>query len=220
MDKSNCFKKVISYNTPRNTFKLHIHTSFVVKASINFNYKSCSDLCQNGCKNYDKKYSCPPSSPSFEKLSKCYEYMVINAFKIPYDTLKTEYNSVRMANVVAKSLQRKIFDTTANNLKQQNVKHIIIENGSCRLCKICSYQKNEPCRHPEKMRFSLEATGVDVNDLVIKGFGFPLQWYRKGNKDKFPEYQCVVSGVLTNDPEAVTKALSSSLDVFADSLLD
>jgi hypothetical protein len=56
------------------------------------------------------------------------------------------------------------------------------------------------------MRPSLEATGVDVNDLIKKAFGFELKWYKKGG---FPDYQCVVGGILTNEPEKIINELSN-----------
>ena len=39
------------------------------------------------------------------------------------------------------------------------------------------------------MRYSLEALGVDCNDLSEKVFGIPLKWYEKG---KAPEYTSVI----------------------------
>ena len=202
---------IIIHKTPNNTVKLESSTGFLAIDEITIDYSNFSALCHAGCKNFGKKYSCPPKSPSFKLLSKNYKHLVINAFKAPYTELKKEYNSVRIANVVAKSLQRKLFDKTSQELKEKNQNFMILENGSCRLCKICALQKNEPCKHPAKMRFSLEATGVDVNDLVLKCFGFPLQWYYKGKKEKFPEYQCVVSAILTNEPEKVSNILNEQI---------
>ncbi len=45
------------------------------------------------------------------------------------------------------------------------------------------------------MRYSLEATGIDVSDLCFNCFKLPLQWYEKKS---FPKYQGVVSVVLCN----------------------
>lgn len=50
------------------------------------------------------------------------------------------------------------------------------------------------------MRFSLEATGIDVGDLLKKVFNFELKWFKNG---KLPEYQSIVGGFLTNNPEKV-----------------
>jgi len=204
-------EKTFEYKTENNFFCINSFIKFISSSKIKKDYNGFSALCQTGCKNFGKKYSCPPKSPSFEILSRDYKYLVVNAFKIPYTELKKEYNSVRMANVVSKSLQRKIFDITAQELKGKNYRFLILENGSCRLCKVCNLQKNEPCKYPDKMRFSLEATGVDVNDLVLKCYGFLLQWYYKGKKDKFPEYQCVVSAILTNEPNEVSFILNKNI---------
>lgn len=199
------------YKTEQNCFVINSFVDKIKSSHINRDYDECLNLCQSGCRNFNKKYSCPPASVSFEILSKSYEYTIVNALQIPFIGLKPIYNSIRMANVVAKSLQRKIFDKTAQELRENNLKFVILENGSCRLCKTCALQKNEPCKYPDKMRFSLEATGVDANDLVLKCFDFPLQWYYKGKKEKFPEYQCVVSAILTNEPEKVSNILNKQI---------
>ena len=208
-------KQNFIYKTANNTFEINSFITSIQNRDILCDYSRCSVFCKTGCRNFNKKYSCPPNSPSFEKISKNYEYIVVNAFQIPYEHLRSEYNTVRMANVVAKSFQRKIFDKTVIDLNNSNINFFMLENGSCRLCKICSMQKNEPCKHPDKMRFSLEATGIDVNDLLLKCFDFSLQWYYKGQKNNFPEYQTVVGAILTNKPEQIISILNKNIDTIS-----
>jgi hypothetical protein len=116
--------------------------------------------------------------------------------------MNRKYNTIRMANVVAKSIQRKAFKYTSEQELNKSTKYLA--NGSCRLCRPCNLIKNEPCKYPQLMHPSLEATGIDVNDLITNAFGFELQWYKK---DKFPDYQCVVGGILTNEPKNLVKEL-------------
>lgn len=183
-----------SYNSKKYTFEIQIlclesKTDTIVPNSKLFNSK-----CRIACKNYNQKYSCPPYCPSFEFLKNNYSKIQVLALKVDTEKYPNIYNTIRMINVVLKSIQRKMFDRIDIELNNKKIDHKILENGSCRLCKKCYLQLKLPCKYPLKMRPSLEATGVDVNQLIIDCFGFPLQWY---TKDNFPDYQCVVGGVLS-----------------------
>ncbi len=192
------------YTTDNNLFTVTSSISVLQTSDTLYNYQKCALLCHIGCKNFNLKYSCPPHSPSFDKYSRNKSFIVVNAVKINTWEQKRIYNAIRMANVISKSIQKKAFDFIHSKF-QAELSLSILENGSCRLCKKCKLQDNLPCKHPEKMHPSLEATGIDVNDLVKKAFGFELQWYKKGS---FPEYQCVVGGILTNEPEMIQDELS------------
>lgn len=191
------------YSSLQNSFKISSLIGCLKTEYVYFEYNRFANLCAVGCKNYNCKYSCPPHSKSFNYYSKNKAHILLNMIIINTHEQKQIYNSIRMANVIAKSIQKKAFNFIADRYK--NPSDIsFLENGSCRLCKKCKLQDNLPCKYPEKMHPSLEATGIDVNDLVKKAFGFELQWYKK---DKFPEYQCVVGGILTNEPELIQKEL-------------
>ncbi len=58
----------------------------------------------------------------------------------------------------------------------------------------------------------MEATGIRADRLVKKMFDIDLNWYYKGQKDNFPEFQCVVGGILTNDPLLVQNHLVNILN--------
>lgn len=192
------------YYTKNNNFWLEFLNKSIKISSVDVDYGFCSSLCKTECGNYHKKYSCPPLATSFSVLSEPYKYMVVSLVKVNTESYNKIYNTVRMINVVEKSIQRKIFDEVLINLKDHRL--IALKSGSCRLCRKCNFQKNLPCKHPDKMRFSLEATGVNVNKLALSCFDFPLQWYYKGKQD-FPEYLCVVGGILTNNPNKVLEEL-------------
>jgi predicted metal-binding protein len=185
------------HKTANNIFSIEIFKKLLNTKKVIFNKCKFDHFCKSGCKNYNQKYSCPPFSPSFELLSPNFCYVNVLLFLVKTTKFQKEFNTIRMINVVLKSIHRKLFDKIDQNLTSNNIKHIMLENGSCRFCKPCKLQLNLPCRFPEKMRPSLEATGVDVNQLTIDCFGFPLQWYSKNN---FPKYQCVVGGILLNEP--------------------
>jgi predicted metal-binding protein len=199
------------HKTENNTFIIKSYTDYIEVSEVESDYLFTRKLCEAGCANFGKKYSCPPRSTDFEHFREEYTHIVINAFVIPYENLdKKTFNIVKAANVICKSKQRKIFNKVESEIS--NTKYKMLENGSCRLCKQCALQRQEPCKYPNKMRYSMEATGVRVDKLVKKMFGINLNWYHKGQKDNFPEFQCVVSGILTSNPSIVQNHLISVLN--------
>ena len=166
-----------------------IESSYKV-GSLSIKENLFRNLCKNGCVNYNNKYSCPPHSPTFLKFSKNSKNMSVICFKISLDQYSplSYYNRIRASNSVLKSkIDRYLLEYKLKGYK-------VAGSGSCRACKPCAAKTNEKCKKPDRLIFSLESMGVDVNDLVVKCFGFPLEWYSKTNKE--PEYTCTVGAIL------------------------
>ena len=66
--------------------------------------------------------------------------------------------------------------------------------GTCLLCppEHCTRRKNLPCRHPESIRPSLEALGLDIARTTSGLFGIDLQW---GRPDAPPAYLTLISAL-------------------------
>lgn len=183
--------KSFEIKTKENKININYFLKFILKENIKLDKNGFAEMCKEGCKNYNKKYSCPPFVPDFDNLLKNYDGLYLVLFLSRLDSISsTEYNKVRIANSVMKSrlikLMRhleKMFNTT------------FLSMGSCNLCKLCKCKLNLPCEHPKERRYSLEATGVDCNELSKKLFKIPLSWYKK---KKAPEYTCVMCGLLCN----------------------
>ena len=69
--------------------------------------------------------------------------------------------------------------------------------GTCLLCppEHCTRRKCLPCRHPESIRPSLEALGLDVARTTSGLFGIELQW---GRPDAPPAYLTLLSALACN----------------------
>jgi predicted metal-binding protein len=86
--------------------------------------------------------------------------------------------------------------------------HRYISAGHCKLCKHCSCKNQLACKHPDKLTYSFEALGINVQEMVQELFGLPLLWYSKAN---LPQYTSVVAGMLSKqpfDPQVVIDILS------------
>jgi predicted metal-binding protein len=152
-----------------------------------------SSLCQQQCKNYNAKWSCPPHSPTYTKYAIAYKNIIILTVYMKLDyfyNVRNKYTRIKAANSILKSRAEKIIRYLSS---KHNSKYI--STGSCRLCKPCRCKLNEPCKHPELMGYSFEALGINVEQLCLDLFDHKLLWY----KDKIvPEYTSVVVGVLHN----------------------
>ncbi len=177
--------------TPKNKFKIEYFSCFIEKEKVKTNKELFSNMCEEGCKNYGKKYSCPPFSPNFINIIKNHKGLFIVLFLCKLNQINsTQYNKIRIVNVVMKSRIIKLMRLLENKFKT-----IFLSTGSCNLCKPCQLKLNKPCKHPNKKRYCLESTGIDCDYLSKKLFKTHLLWYK--NK-KAPEYTCVMCGLLCN----------------------
>lgn len=147
--------------------------------------------CKDGCVNYNKKWSCPPCSSSYLNIEKKYSSACLLCFYTElkhYNDIKNKYLAVKAANVTLKALAEKC----ARDLEIYTDGYSLL-SGSCRLCKPCQRKLNLPCKHPNKMRYSMEATGLNVQKICIDFLDHTLLWYK--NKT-LPEYTSSVVLVL------------------------
>lgn len=163
-------------------------------------YVSCNvvrNACKTGCVNYEKKWSCPPFSRTFYELSLSYREVIVMCLYINLSDMSyidRGYQKVKAANAILKSKGTQI----ARHLEME-LNGLALLNGSCNLCKPCYKKNNLPCNRPEKMRYSMESTGIDVCSLLSEVMHFDLQWYKSGHT---PECTSVACCVLYNNESA------------------
>ncbi len=84
-----------------------------------------------------------------------------------------------MNNILRDKLEQEIF-LFINEHQNTYIEKLILWDGFCRLCfnekdKNCTYDEGYPCRYPNKIRYSMEAVGIDVTQTV-KNLNFNLEW--------------------------------------------
>ncbi|MCL2163532.1 MAG: DUF2284 domain-containing protein [Oscillospiraceae bacterium] len=149
-------------------------------------------LCESGCPNYQRKWSCPPYAPDFNEFVYGWESMFVvfmHIEMIQFGHIKNNYLKIKAANATLKSRIDRFLRQISRTCG------CYISTGSCRLCKPCKCKNGGPCAHPELMTYSFEAMGVDVGGLTEYCFHKPLLWYKPNH---LPEYTSVVCGLLTN----------------------
>ena len=115
----------------------------------------------------------------------------------PYDfdpaAVWPQYAAVADPEMVLRPYRR-AFDALLEERERETCGSLRLDAGRCLVCERCARRDEEPCRFPEKLRYSLESLGANVGALAADKLGAPLQW---GTKDAPPEYFVLVGAVLT-----------------------
>ena len=153
------------------------------------------------CPNYEQRWSCP--SLSFEP----------DAYLARFDTIELVGARIDLdaAAIAAADTPKKIKDTSweilhtvrtdlANRLlKMEKLVpgSISLASGGCTWCTACTRPSGQPCRQPERMRYSLDAFGFDLTAITQEQLGIELQWCR----DRLPDYYTLIHALLTQGPD-------------------
>ena len=146
--------------------------------------------CCKVCGNYERKWSCPPYDfePVKDYWSKFEHFYVVGKKMILREEEKEHWED----------LMKQVKQELTETLFQEEAKHPgsrSLSAGSCHICGEgnCSKPLGEPCRYPEKMRYSIESLGGNVGLTASKLLGVELQWIEEG---KLPDYFVLVGGLL------------------------
>jgi predicted metal-binding protein len=86
------------------------------------------------------------------------------------------------------TLEREIIKFVEEN-QDKYKKKLVLWDGFCRVCynekdKGCNYDSGDPCRYPNKKRYSMEAVGIHVTDTV-KNLNLDIEWPPKNHIYRF-----------------------------------
>ena len=144
------------------------------------------------CPSYAHSWACPPEAPYLEQQVSQYKqfylifvkynlgrYIEKEKVKHPKRSEKSIRNAFFMKNLLRDKLEQEIkffIDEKQLPFKER----LILWDGFCRICsnekdRGCTYDNGEPCRYPDKKRYSMEAVGIDVNQTV-KNLKFNIEW--------------------------------------------
>ena len=188
------FKVNGQITTKRGTWNIEYGGRIIATPEVPRDPELFAGMCQKGCKNYDRKYCCPPIAPSFDKLAERYRYLCYYYVLMKLDQLPSEnyFPKIWIANKMCRSRLEKALRKTEKN----HPGVLVLTSGACNLCKKCTKPENKPCKKPDKMRINIGATGINVSELLKKCFGFPLDWVWGDGEFK---YSIVSGGLLTNE---------------------
>lgn len=132
----------------------------------------CAEACKR-CPNYGKTWSCPPFDNDMMVYDGTIELIMVRLemeSPLPYE---------RTVEFMA-DLKREITPALLEYESRIEGRAFSLA-GKCVVCHApCARTLALPCRHPDKVRPSLEAVGFDLVKTADKLFGNPLEWSRPG----------------------------------------
>jgi predicted metal-binding protein len=114
------------------------------------------------CQSYNSSWSCPPGCGTLEYFEQRFsQYKQGIAFQTVGQTEDSfDFEAIQAAG----QLHKQRFNRLVESIRQQKADVMALSAGCCAICESCSYP-DAPCRYPEKMCPSMEATGLLVNDI-------------------------------------------------------
>lgn len=143
------------------------------------------------CRNYGKVWACPPFSYDTIAGLRQYTHVILFAFRIIPEDKKIPFSEVNRLIIPERlRIEKKLRD-----MERQSGGRAFAYAGSCLYCPegTCSRLENQPCRHPELVRPSLESYGFDLGKTASELFGFPLLWSQDGY---IPDYLTLICGLF------------------------
>lgn len=115
------------------------------------------------CPQYKKNPSCPPNSPEYFLAKEWLQsYSLAMLIKCAIDYSDFEPQKRRMLNYILEK-EHKLFN--------QNKPYVYaLFPGSCNLCETCQFEKNGICVFPNKVRYSLDAVGIEIGSIIEINF--------------------------------------------------
>ena len=176
----------MTYTTERYTAELDAKTYIDEFRNADYFIK----LCQQ-CGNYGRRYGCPPFDEDPLSALEMYDRVRLLGVKITPDNknLPLEAAGELMEPVIIK-LNEELLESE-RVLKGRSYGFV----GHCPYCggAPCARIAGEPCRHPDKVRPSLEAIGFDISKTAEDLLGLEIKWSQDG---RIPEYLTLVCGIF------------------------
>lgn len=141
------------------------------------------------CPQYGRSWGCPPFDFRLEELLADYHSVLLIATRITPQTPNLPMAQASLGIVPERiRLERRLLE-----LEGRYGGQAFAYTGSCLYCPTgsCTRPLGLPCRHPDRVRPSLEGCGFDLGRTTAELFGFELKWGRDG---LMPEYLTLVCG--------------------------
>lgn len=165
---------------PLNELKIFFETSpLAFMRVIPFNEvffdDRCKFFCKYGCKNYQRKYCCPPDSLELKDAiqNHNYKWVLLAATTSPLPPDISPYKKLFLNRYKEHEIQR--VSTNLQDLFIKNkIEHIVLSGGACKKCQICSKIIHLKCKKPNQKLTSMEAVGIDCQK-TLSSAGFPFE---------------------------------------------
>lgn len=139
---------------------LELDYSVIPVSSIVFSHEVRKACETNVCGNYNKCWTCPPSSGSVEENKKFFLSFSSALVFTTKHALEDSFDYEGMLN--GKDRHNRL---TAKMHEKYGKTNPVYGAGGCTVCKTCAFP--DPCRFPFKKFLSIEAAGIDITELAV-----------------------------------------------------
>lgn len=128
--------------------------------------KEVRSACEaDKCQAYGKNWVCPPACGTLDECSvKIHRYkkgLIVQST----GELEDAFDLEGMEELGER--HQKVFDAFADKVREQYPNALILGDGACKRCKVCTYPDN-PCRFPNRQSSAMEAYGMLVSEVCQK----------------------------------------------------
>ena len=152
------------------------------------------------CPRYLARWSCPPLSFDVGEFLAPYASVHLVCAKILLDeeTIRAADTAEKIKTVGWDIVSAVKLDLEKRMLKLESLVpgSLSLSSGGCNFCEHCTRETGEPCRQPDKMRYSLDAFGFDLSAITKDVFQIEILWC----KDSLPDHFTLIHALLTNEP--------------------
>ena len=142
----------------------------------------CS-LCAQ-CPSFGNVWSCPPFDFDPKTVSDGFKTVTLLATVIEFDDrTRAAITSPEQAREFASRAMHEVWDTLLPQMHEleRQLPGSRCFTFRCQLCpEGCTRPQGLPCRHPDRMRHSLESVGFDLSAAARDELGIDLEWSNDG----------------------------------------
>lgn len=156
------------------------------------------------CNRYGNCWACPPHGfDPDEYLGGYRTALVVGTRIIPDEAVRTATATPQQCIETGERIiagVRQALDERLLEFERRHPDSRAFFAGTCHWCPpgTCTRIGGETCRHPDKIRPSLESLGFDIGKTSSELLGIELKWSDPGTVS-LPEYYTLVSGLFIND---------------------
>ena len=154
-------------------------------------------FCQQ-CPGYGKTWSCPPFDFDPRTQSDGFSQVMLMGTTIEFDEeTRTACKTAEQSTATGREAIQEVWKTLLPRLyeMERNTPGSRCFTFRCMLCpEGCTRPEGKPCRHPEKMRHSLESVGFDIEAMTREMLTIELEWSTDGS---LPKHMTLVTALFT-----------------------
>lgn len=173
--------------------------------------ETINNYCKK-CEKFNKVWSCPTFNfDTIDYINK-YKFAYIIAYRInitAQNNIEDDFNFIKEFipevteykddfDKIFKTLYysaRLHLDKLLLNLEKDFKSSLAIFSGRCLFCKVCQKEYGLKCLNENNLKYSLEALGFDVSDILKSLLNIEIQW----SKESSSQYVTCVSALFSKE---------------------